>query len=197
MTKTDSNIEFDIFVKLAESYANATINYMKLTASSCEVDKNAITKSHRDYLVFRDNFKRSTSECFFMIDRHKIAAMFMISLVRNKVIVGKQVDNDSLKSRIEGMNNQVAISVGMALLAHGYKKENGLQISLKYPKTSLCREEDSSGLTRRDYSDNLLALLYEAEKHIDNIPTMAAFISSILFDLEKINEAVHTPDKVF
>lgn len=128
-----------------------------------------------DYESMRDEVKAIISDKSFLADRHKIAAFFLSSILKNRPVKIKENKNNTNDNDIEFLSN---INLGMAFAAHCMGEIAGRKITLLQPTTT----------GKKAYSEQFFALIRLVKEHIDQDDSHKIFlmmISHIFFLLEE------------
>lgn len=128
-----------------------------------------------DYESMRDEVKSIISDKNFLADRHKIAAFFLSSILKNRPVKIKENQNNTNNSDIEFLSN---INLGIAFAAHCMTAIAGRKIALLQPTTS----------GKKPYSEQFYALIKLIKEHIDQNDSqkiLLMMISHIFFLLEE------------
>ncbi len=185
----DSNIDIDNFIKNVTAVANMIISKQKTTLGDVDICTGNIALAYEKYITVRDGFKQATSNCAYMIDRHKIAAFVLLSLLDLQVIqCKKDVTNPVYKMKLNTANLYLAFYTALHFLRIGiasdYNKQN---LTLSMPKVQKCKDESA-----KQYEDLFLTIAIETSKHLKDNIKLAANISHQLFLYESLSLDITT-----
>jgi len=120
-----------------------------------------------------------------VLDRHKVAACMIVSIIKNRVITLKP--NAYASCTLEEMpraNEQLALSVGLSII-RGFILEDSFEKNDDVRHEYFDREFIFPSVNHGDYESNLIrALFYSNIMNNLNVP----FLSKVLFDIEHIHE---------
>jgi len=142
-----------------------------------------LDKVFENYENIRNEIKQILENEDFLIDRHKIAAFFISSILKNKPIIVKINNTDIDNNDIEFIINiNLAILFSNFIIRKFYKEINKKDLKIVMPISS----------SQKPYIDQLIGLIkiYKDKLDIgsDNIKILLLSISHILFLIEKYSE---------
>ena len=174
--KTIDNLKSKL-IKLSQSIASYQSN-------ECEIfiyNDERFNQIFVDYDNMKTKVKKIITNDKFLLDRHKIAAFFIIAIIKNKPIVLKinntDIKNDDLEFII---NLNLAITFANYIIKTFYEFKNKKKLKIFTPKSNTT-----------NYNDQLVGLIKMLKDIIeieDNKEILLMTISHILFLIEKYSE---------
>ena len=134
-----------------------------------------------DYNNIKGKIKKIIANDKFLLDRHKIAAFFIIAIIKNKPIVLKMNKTDIKNDDLEFVANlNLAITFANYIIKTFYEFKNKKSLKIFTPKSDTT-----------NYNDQLVGLIRALKDTIETENTkeiLLMAISHILFLIEKYSE---------
>jgi len=163
-------------IKLAQHIAANSSNELEVFIYQ---DKN-LEKIFEDYEYIKNSIKNFISDKNFLVDRHKIAAIFLYSIIQNKPILIKENKTDIEDKELEFIiNMNLAMAFGAYIIQSFYKSSTNKEIKLVVP--------DSNTTNYLDQLFSLIKILTEKITNEDKLYLLLT-ISHIFYLIEKFSE---------